>query len=78
MKKATIRIRSSTDETLRDAAHGFVRAWESGESDPVATFTFSSPAQLPFSRPSVGNLSNICQKSDHQAFADSLDHLVAM
>ena len=46
MKMATIRIRSSTDETLRDAAHGFIRAWESGESDPVATFTFSSPAQL--------------------------------
>lgn len=49
MKRALIRIRnaSETDRHLADMGKAFVAAWHSGQmSDPVATFTFSSPAQL--------------------------------
>ena len=49
MKRAVIQIRRDQDAKTALAAMGenFVKAWNSGKaSDPVATFTFSSPAQL--------------------------------
>lgn len=49
MKQAVIEIRTTTDavNTLDAMGKNFVAAWNAGEpADPVATFTFSSPAQL--------------------------------
>lgn len=49
MKRAVIRIRHDQDAKAALEAMGetFVDAWKSGEvGDPIATFTFSSPAQL--------------------------------
>jgi predicted transcriptional regulator len=49
MTRAVIQIRHEPDESAAIAAMGerFAAAWKSGEpQDPVATFTFSSPAQL--------------------------------
>ncbi|QND51624.1 transcriptional regulator [Phyllobacterium sp. 628] len=46
MKRATIQIRSNAKSFMDDAAKEFAKAWSKGHSDPVATFTFSSPAQL--------------------------------
>nr|WP_182548120.1 transcriptional regulator [Phyllobacterium myrsinacearum] len=46
MRRAVIQIRSDTSAVISDAAKGFVNAWNKGSSDPIATFTFSSPAQL--------------------------------
>lgn len=49
MKRAVIQIRRDQDAKATLAAMGenFVKAWNSGKmSDPIATFTFSSPAQL--------------------------------
>jgi predicted transcriptional regulator len=49
MKRAVIQIRRDQDAKATLAAMGenFVKAWNSGKtSDLIATFTFSSPAQL--------------------------------
>ena len=49
MKRAVIQIRRDQDAKAALSAMGenFVKAWNSGKtSDPIATFTFSSPAQL--------------------------------
>ncbi len=49
MKRAVIQIRHEDDAKAALEAMGrkFVKAWNRGKaSDPVATFTFSSPAQL--------------------------------
>lgn len=49
MKRAVIQIRHDHDAkaALEAMGENFVKAWNSGKSsDPVATFTFSSPAQL--------------------------------
>jgi predicted transcriptional regulator len=49
MKRAIIQIRREQDPkaALEDMGAHFVKAWHSGKaSDPVAIFTFSSPAQL--------------------------------
>lgn len=49
MKQAVIRIRNGAqaDEVLAGMGKEFVAAWNSGQaSDPVATLTFTSPAQL--------------------------------
>lgn len=49
MKRAVIRIDSHTNaSSLLDRMAGdFIEAWKTGgDGDPVATFTFSSPAQL--------------------------------
>lgn len=49
MKRAVIEIRRDRDvkSTLETMGDNFVKAWSRGEvSDPVATFAFSSPAQL--------------------------------
>lgn len=49
MKRAVIEIQrdSDTKSALESMGDSFVKAWNSGEAgDPVATFTFSSPAQL--------------------------------
>lgn len=49
MKRAVIQIRRDQNAKTALAAMGenFVKAWNSGKaSDPIATFTFSSPAQL--------------------------------
>jgi predicted transcriptional regulator len=49
MKRAVIQIHSNRSATsaLDEMANDFINAWKSGEpGDPVATFTFSSPAQL--------------------------------
>lgn len=49
MKRAVLHIRRDQDAKTALAAIGerFVKAWDSGTaSDPIATFTFSSPAQL--------------------------------
>lgn len=49
MKRAVIQIRRDQDAKTALAAMGenFVKAWKSGKaSDPIATFTFSSPMQL--------------------------------
>ncbi|UGX85417.1 HVO_A0114 family putative DNA-binding protein [Phyllobacterium meliloti] len=46
MKKATIQIRNDTASILKDAADGFLHAWNNDKAEPAATFTFSSPAQL--------------------------------
>lgn len=49
MKRAVIRIRNGAkaDDILADMGEAFVAAWKSGKpADPVATLTFTSPAQL--------------------------------
>jgi predicted transcriptional regulator len=49
MKRALIQISAERDtrKILREMAEDFRLAWHSGEpSDPLATLTFSSPAQL--------------------------------
>lgn len=49
MKRAVIQIRRDQDTkaALSTMGENFVKAWNSGKaSDPIATFTFSSPAQL--------------------------------
>lgn len=49
MKRAVIQIRHDQDAKAELEAMGgnFVKAWKNGiASDPVATFTFSSPSQL--------------------------------
>ena len=49
MKRAVIQIRRDQDAKAALAAMGenFAKAWHSGKtSDPIATFTFSSPTQL--------------------------------
>jgi predicted transcriptional regulator len=49
MKRALIQIRHDLDADAALEAMGkdFVKAWKAGSrADPVATFTFSSPAQL--------------------------------
>jgi predicted transcriptional regulator len=49
MKRAVIQIRGNRTATaaLDEMASDFIKTWKSGEpADPVATFTFSSPAQL--------------------------------
>lgn len=49
MKRAVIQIRHEHDAkaALEAMGENFVKAWNSGKaSDPIATFTFSSPAQL--------------------------------
>ena len=49
MKRAVIQIRHDQDAkaALEAMGENFVKAWNSGKaSDPIATFTFSSPAQL--------------------------------
>jgi predicted transcriptional regulator len=46
MRRATIQIRSDTSGVMKEAAKEFTNAWNKGNVDPIATFTFSSPAQL--------------------------------
>jgi predicted transcriptional regulator len=46
MRRAAIQICSDTNAVMRDAAKEFTNTWNKGSADPVATFTFSSPAQL--------------------------------
>lgn len=49
MKRAVIAIKRDQDlrTALAASAEHFVKAWRSGQaSDPIATFTFASPAQL--------------------------------
>ena len=45
MRKAIIQIRKDDEAVIKEAARGFVRAWNTGKSD-ADVFTFSSPAQL--------------------------------
>ena len=49
MRRAVIAIKRNQDirTVLAASAENFVKAWRSGEAtDPIATFTFASPAQL--------------------------------
>ena len=47
MKRAVIQIRKDADAALNESFAGALAAATSGKpADPVATFTFSSPAQL--------------------------------